>query len=306
MVRVLFVSAIVVLMVGLALRVFLMRLAGREESTSPVTIPACVVTDGVRAALPPAPETPEERFSRRMETADRLIVTPPSAWTDAERRTESNLYAWVGQSADVKLPWSFDEAAHTGQYGRVRANWNAVLARRAGEIAQVVAERDDAYLDACVEQDWAVRSHAFLTNECARLEPLRRERVFPLVNVKTNALIRLIGYRKVYRTAPSLVAWRTDVVTGVHIFTNSQHVAGYLDLLKQTADTKAEQVRCCEDAVLACSNRLIEARRLHDEAKANLVLIGELPEEAPTQEVRDLFTAWRRWVLKSILLLTPE
>lgn len=294
--KVLATSVLIIVVVGLTVRC-LSRIDGWSGPETEAEEPSTG-----RTADPEV--TPEEVFARRMARAEMLLAKPPAGWTAEERLAESNLYAWVKQTSGRKLPWHYDDDDFTNQYKQVCKTWDDLLERRADELGTIVTEREESLWISRAEEDWAIRDHSFSTNEYARLEPLRKEVAYPLVNVTTNALVRLRGYRKAFRYSPDFLGVsRTEVFSGHCVFTNGHQIVDFLTRMAADCEEKEARVQRRREEVHSCSNRLLEARGFLADAQANLEQAENIWKDAPSQDARAMSDALRKWLIKGILIL---
>ena len=265
----------------------------------------------VAAVKVETPKTSAELFAERMDAADRLIVKPPASWTETERQGESNLYVWVKLCGDRKLPWYYGDDDIANQREQICKSWLEMMERRAKEISSVVKRLSDQCGDDMLDRKWAERSHGFATNECARMEKLLDEVAYPLMNVTTNALVRRRGYRTLSLMANGMSAkWGeramdacTKVVSGPQVFTNRSQLVEYVARMRTDAMLKLDDIRRCEAREIDSAVRLKEAKDLLSESAVNVEASQKAVKGGDPQNLKEQFTSWRRWLLKSVLIL---
>ena len=135
------------------------------------------------------PQQPAAEILAKMveKRAMRLLQTPPSRWTEAERRSEPKIHAWLVDHAKTILPWEWTDEARSKDPAGYRRLWLGLLRERKGALTRRLK-------DGCREEESIRREletmrtiHAHRTNQVSRIREQMSTNGFP-VSVKVERL----------------------------------------------------------------------------------------------------------------------
>jgi len=133
----------------------------------------------------PQPSEPRPSLSKFLakaaeDRAMRLIRTPLSKWSDADRKSEPKIHAWLESHANTILPWEWTDEAQRKDPSGYRKLWLALLKEQERELGQ--RRKDVQKKLKAVEHRLLIAEtmHAHRTNQIARVREYASANSFPM------------------------------------------------------------------------------------------------------------------------------
>ena len=231
----------------------------------------------------PPDEKPRQSLTQFFEEAKverciKLLTKPIAKWTDAEVKSEPEIYAWLGEQGNEILPWEWTEEARRKDLKGYAKRWLRIWKDRKAHCENLLAkhQKDVRRIDRELQTLTVV--HAHRTNQIARLIAMASTNAFPCkVAVERLEKGRLWGWNKKAevvecKNAAAVIAPTNSIC--------SRETAISLDEIRDTI-ALANSVSSAREKSLACEKlreicgqniRLIETNSLEDEVlKKSLV-----------------------------------
>jgi len=115
----------------------------------------------------------------RSERALKLLTTPPAKWTEADAKSEPEIYAWLKEQEDEILPWEWTEEARRKDPDGYVKGWRRIWKGRKAFHAERLErqQKERKRLDREIENLTTLQIHR--TNQIARLRAVAATRDFP-------------------------------------------------------------------------------------------------------------------------------
>ena len=247
----------------------------------------------------PPEEKPHRTFVQCLEEAQRagcikLLTKPIAKWSDAEVKSEPEIYAWLKEQGNEILPWEWTGEARRKDPRRYAKCWHRIWKECKSRCERRLAEHQKEVKRLNGELQILTTIHTHRTNQIARLSALAATNTFPCqISMERLKKGRLWGWNKLVEVVEckdaSAIMASTNSIYSKEVATAEDEIKGAKALHDSITSSKAKSILCeklCE--ICDKSNCLIENEFSQEQDELlQKSLVEVLKGATPTQHEGD-------------------
>lgn len=222
----------------------------------------------------PPNEKPRQTFAQffeetQQERGVKLLTKPIMKWSEAEMKTEPEIYAWLKEQSHAILPWEWSDEARRKDPKGYATCWQRIWKERKAHCKRLLAEHQNEIKRLDRKLKILTTIHTHRTNQIVRLRVLVATNTLPCqISLERLKKGRFWGWNRHVEVVACKDAAATDSICSNEVATAADEIKGARALSDSLTASKEKSIlyeKLCE--ICDKNNRLIENEppKDHDE-----------------------------------------